>query len=34
MALAVGNTNFDAEFVFPTSKEMGHPCLCSPKTGP
>ncbi len=24
MALAVGNANCDAEFVFPTSEEMGH----------
>ena len=25
MASAVGNANFGVEFVFPTSKEMGHP---------
>jgi hypothetical protein len=24
MALAVGNANSEAEFVFPTSEEMGH----------
>ena len=27
MASAVGDANFDVEFVFPTSKEMGHPAL-------
>ena len=25
MALAVGNANSGAEFVFPTSEEVGHP---------
>ncbi len=27
MALAVGDTNSKGEFVFPTSKEAGHPAL-------
>ena len=27
------DANFDVEFVFPTSKEMGHPFLCDPKNG-
>ena len=30
MASAVGDANFDVEFVFPTSKEMGHPFPCNP----
>ena len=34
MASAVGNTNFDVEFAFPTSKEMGHPFLYNPKIEP
>ncbi len=34
MASAVGDTNSDVEFAFPTSKEMGHPFLCNPKIGP
>ena len=33
MASAVGDANFNVEFVFPTSKEMGHPFLCNPKIG-
>ncbi len=33
MALAVGMTNSEAEFVFPTSEEMGHPSFgVSPRT--
>ncbi len=27
MALAVGMANSEAEFVFPTSKEVGHPSV-------
>ena len=34
MASAVGNMNFDVEFAFPTSKEMGHPFLYNPKIEP
>ncbi len=27
MALAVGKTNSEVEFVFPTSQEVGHPSI-------
>ena len=30
MALAVGMTNSEVEFVFPTSEEMGHPANRGP----
>ena len=34
MALAVGNANSAAEFVFPTSEEMGHPMNDDPSNQP
>ena len=34
MALAVGNANSGAEFVFPTSEEVGHPIKENPSNQP